>query len=276
MDHFPTNWGNPRSDDVDSYNTFPISSHVGKVPHSVTQIAGYGHGHAAGHPNSHTLQPVVTGTSVLGIKYKDGVMMAADNLASYGSLARFRDVERLHKVADFTVLGASGDMSDYQYVQHLLDTQMIKEYNADDGHTLATPNIYEYLWRVMYNRRSKMNPLWNTFVIGGVDKGESFLGAIDLKGTPYKGPSIATGFGSHLAQPILRKELETRGGENNVTEEQAVEILKKCMKVLWYRDARSMNKFQLAKITSTGITISESMTVETEWAFAEKIRGYGA
>lgn len=51
-------------------------------------------------------------------------MMAADNLASYGSLARFRDVERLHKVADFTVLGASGDMSDYQYVKHLLDSQM--------------------------------------------------------------------------------------------------------------------------------------------------------
>lgn len=72
--------------------------------------------------------------------------------------------------------------------------------------------------------------------------GLSFLGAIDLKGTPYQAASIATGFGSHLAQPILRKELEQRGGENNITEEQAVEILKKSMKVLWYRDARSMNK----------------------------------
>jgi 20S proteasome subunit beta 7 len=61
---------------------------------------------------------------VLGLKYKGGVMMAADNLASYGSLARFRDIERLHKVADFTVLGASGDMSDFQYVKHLLDSQM--------------------------------------------------------------------------------------------------------------------------------------------------------
>lgn len=73
----------------------------------------------------------------------------------------------------------------------------------------------------------------------------SFLGAIDLKGTPYQSASIATGFGSHLAQPILRKELEQRGGEDNITEEQAVEILKKCMKVLWYRDARSMNKVWL-------------------------------
>ncbi|KAF9215189.1 Proteasome subunit beta type-7 [Podila verticillata] len=274
MDHFPTNWGNPRSEDVDSYNTYPVASHVGNVPHSVRQIAGYGH--TNGHPTSHTQSPVVTGTSVLGIKYKGGVMMAADNLASYGSLARFRDIERLHKVTDSTVLGASGDMSDFQYVKHLLDSQMIKEYNANDGHTLATHNIYEYLWRVMYNRRSKMNPLWNTFVLGGVNKGESFLGAIDLKGTPYQAASIATGFGSHLAQPILRKELEQRGGEDNITEEQAVEILKKCMKVLWYRDARSMNKFQLAKITSEGVTISESMSVETEWGFAENIRGYGA
>ncbi|KAG0314636.1 hypothetical protein BGZ97_009092, partial [Linnemannia gamsii] len=52
MDHFPTNWGNPRSEDVDSYNTYPVASHSGTVPHSVRQIAGFGH--AAGHPTSHT------------------------------------------------------------------------------------------------------------------------------------------------------------------------------------------------------------------------------
>ena len=39
-------------------------------------------------PMKRTQQPIVTGTSVLGIKYKDGVMLAADTLASYGSLAR--------------------------------------------------------------------------------------------------------------------------------------------------------------------------------------------
>lgn len=90
-------------------------------------------------------QPIVTGTSVLAIKYKDGIMMAADtlgtsfppfktcsalrktrmlSLASYGSLARFKDVSRLHKVGDFTVLGAGGDMSDFQYLQSLLDDLM--------------------------------------------------------------------------------------------------------------------------------------------------------
>jgi 20S proteasome alpha/beta subunit len=31
----------------------------------------------------HLRQPIVTGTSVLGIKFKDGVMMAADNLGVF-------------------------------------------------------------------------------------------------------------------------------------------------------------------------------------------------
>ncbi|CAD6962523.1 unnamed protein product, partial [Tilletia controversa] len=34
-----------------------------------------------------TQQLIVTGTSILGIKYQDGIMLSADTLASYGSLA---------------------------------------------------------------------------------------------------------------------------------------------------------------------------------------------
>jgi 20S proteasome alpha/beta subunit len=43
---------------------------------------------------------------------------------SYGSLARFRDIKRLYPVGESTIVGASGDISDYQYIQHLLDSLM--------------------------------------------------------------------------------------------------------------------------------------------------------
>lgn len=33
-------------------------------------------------PSQHTQQPIVTGTSVVAVKYKDGVVIAADNLGS--------------------------------------------------------------------------------------------------------------------------------------------------------------------------------------------------
>lgn len=47
-------------------------------------------------------------------------MLAADTLASYGSMARFMDVHRLCTVGDNAVVGASGDMSDWQNIQHML------------------------------------------------------------------------------------------------------------------------------------------------------------
>jgi 20S proteasome subunit beta 7 len=39
-------------------------------------------------------------------------MITADTLASYGSLAQIRDMKRIAIAGDYTVIGASGDMSD--------------------------------------------------------------------------------------------------------------------------------------------------------------------
>ena len=74
-----------------------------------------------GGETKHTQSPIVTGTSVLGLKYKDGIMLAADNLASYGSMARFRDIERIIRVGDSTIVGVGGDISDMQHIERLLD-----------------------------------------------------------------------------------------------------------------------------------------------------------
>lgn len=103
---------------------------VEMFPSSVTTTTNRRQQHRAGDIDAfteaiqRTQQPIVTGTSVLGIKYKDGVMLAADNLASYGSLARFKDIQRLHPVGDCTILAASGDMADFQQVQRMLENVM--------------------------------------------------------------------------------------------------------------------------------------------------------
>ncbi|KAI8804843.1 nucleophile aminohydrolase [Cladochytrium replicatum] len=269
MDYFPGNWGQPRSREenlFDSSDWFP--GHTAADAVNRKKIA------AASGPTTRTQQPIVTGTSVLGIKYKDGVMLAADNLASYGSLARFRDVERLLKVGDFTVVGASGDISDFQAIKHMLDTVLVREFYTDDGHKLGPNHVHQYLSRVMYARRSNVNPLWNSLVVGGFRDGKKFLGYVDLQGTTYEASTIATGFGGYLAQPILRKAVE--GREDTLTEEEAVKLIDDAMRVLYYRDARSINKFQRATITKDGIKITEPYSLETNWSFAESIRGYGA
>lgn len=95
--------------------------------------------------------------------------------ASYGSLARFKDVSRLYPVGTHTVIAAGGDMSDFQYIQRMLDELIIDEFTAQDGHTLGPAEIHEYLSQVMYARRSKMDPLWNSLLVGGVKDGKKYV-----------------------------------------------------------------------------------------------------
>lgn len=198
--------------------------------------------------------------------------------ASYGSLARFRDVKRLRSFAETSVVGFGGDVSDMQYLdRHLTELALSEAYDSPDQPRLSAANLHRYLSKLMYSRRTKFDPLWNHLLVAGFDDdAQPFLAAVDLLGTTYSAPSLATGFGSMLAQPILRRHAPDEESARNLTRQQAVEIVRECMKVLFYRDARSLDAFSLAVVTKDGIDLSEDEKLESQsWAFADRIKGYG-
>ncbi len=63
MEHNPYKWGRPRDDVYGEY-----SHEIADAP-STTKF-----------PTNHTQRPIITGTSVIGIKFDKGVILAADNL----------------------------------------------------------------------------------------------------------------------------------------------------------------------------------------------------
>ena len=229
----------------------------------------------------------MTGTSVIALKFRSGVVIAADNLASYGSLARFTDVKRLKPFNSKAVVGFGGDVSDMQYLDRLLMSLDVDEnyagaggeqHDRADKSSMGANNLHTYLSKVMYKRRSDFNPLWNALLVAGLDAAtdKPFLAAADLLGVTYSAPTLATGFGAHLAQPILRSLIPDEQAVESVSREQAVQAARECMKVLFYRDARSMNEYSLAVIDENGVELKESEKLENQsWAFAEQIRGYG-
>lgn len=74
-----------------------------------------------------------------------------------------------------------------------------------------------------------------------------FLAYVDLLGTTYSSSTLATGYGSYIAQPLLRKAVE--GKEDELTEDAARKILEESMTVLYYRDARSIYKVRYLALT---------------------------
>jgi len=74
-----------------------------------------------------------------------------------------------------------------------LREQTDDDFRTDDGIQMQPTEIYSYLTRVMYNRRSKFDPLWNSLVIGGVGvDGEPFLVGAGDGGV---GVGVGVGFG---------------------------------------------------------------------------------
>jgi len=259
--------------------TFPLGNAATTPGNAVEPMAG---------PKKHTLYPAVTGTSIVGIKYNGGVMLAADTMLSYGRMAKAQNVCRLQGISHTqTIIGGSGEYSDYQEILRILEektldnyTQQEHEDDSSNGNivTMTAKSIWNYLRVVMYHRRNKFNPLWNSIVVAGEDidadtedgdgkkEPKFFLGMVDLIGTTIQEDIIATGFGAYLAIPLLREKYHS-----DMEEGEARALLEDCMKLLFYRDCKASNKIQLAKVTKEGVLISEPYELETSWDAALRI-----
>jgi 20S proteasome subunit beta 7 len=159
-------------------------------------------------------------------------MLAADTLASYGSLARYKDISRIKKIGDNTLVGASGEVSDFQSLLEKLEEMHQDDVNQDDGYTRTPNEFFNYLRAVLYQRRNKGNPLWNQLLVAGFEQASQapFLGYVDLIGTAYEEDFIATGFGAYLAIPLIRERWSPE-----LEEGEARSLLEDCLRVLFYR-----------------------------------------
>ena len=226
--------------------------------------------------NQATTRPITTGASVLGIKYKGGVMLAADTLCSYGSLAKYKNAQRLVNVNKKTLIGASGEYSDLQSISDLLKSNTLEDrctsdslYEEDNNEECAK-EVWSYLRAVMYQRRNKMNPLWNDVVVAGFKQNTDgstsdtpFLGVVDKIGTAYEDDILATGFGGYIALPLMREKYRA-----DMEEGEARALLEDCLRILFYRDCRASNRVQIAKVTQEGgVLVSDPYELDTYWDF---------
>lgn len=86
MDHRPQAWGRVSATINISSLPYPNGKSWNHITDSCAQprddvYGAYDHSYMQENgPKQNTQQPIVTGTSVIGIKFKDGVVIAADNL----------------------------------------------------------------------------------------------------------------------------------------------------------------------------------------------------
>ncbi|XP_017091638.2 proteasome subunit beta type-4 [Drosophila bipectinata] len=215
---------------------------------------------------------ITTGSSVLGIRFDGGVMIAADTMVSYGSLSRYQSIDRVFKINEKILLGGGDDFADIQSIKRTIDQKMIADQCSADDIEMKPKELAMWLTRVLYNRRTRMNPLFIDVVVGGVnEEGQPLLANVDLRGRFYEDYVVATGFARHLAIPLVR---ERKPANREFTAEEATTLIRKCMEVLYYRDTRNTSKYTVGVSTASGTVVEGPYKVDENWKFASTIKGY--
>ena len=107
-----------------------------------------------------------------------------------------------------------------------------------------------------------MDPLWNSLVVAGIEPSskERFVGCVGMIGTSYEDSHVATSFGNYLSRPLFREFQR-----DDMSLEDAIKLMQDALRVLFYRDKTSINKFILSKVDATGVSLSEPFALDTTW-----------
>jgi 20S proteasome subunit beta 7 len=113
-----------------------------------------------------------------------------------------------------------------------------------------------------YQRRIKMDPLWNCSIVGGVlaDNGEVFVGKVELYGTKVECNFLITGLGAHFCQDLMQNVWRP-----NLSEAENRTLLEESMLVTFYRDKKATDEIQLCNDAEEGAKIEPSYRNDSGW-----------
>ncbi len=187
-----------------------------------------------------------TGATVVGIKCKDGAVIATDSLISWGTFILSDSGVKAFKMTDRIVLASAGLTSDYQMLVNRLRAQ-IKLYELDEKKPISVKALSKMVANTLYARR--MAPLYVQTVIVGVDEAGPSLYTLDMGGSLIPDDYTATGTGVQTAYGVLEREYKP-----GLTVEQAEKIAVAAVRAGIARDAQSGGKIHVMIVTADGIS----------------------
>ncbi len=187
-----------------------------------------------------------TGTTTVGLKCKDAIILAADRRATAGNLIVDKKVEKVVPVTDTMAVTTSGSVSDLQLLLKYLKAELRlrkirlgRESTVKEAGHLLSAWVYQIL-------RSQMGVCH--FVLGGFDKEPRLYDIYPDGSLTESDDFVASGSGSVIAYGLLEDQYKT-----DMTVEQAVKLAVKAVNVALQRDSASGNGITVYVMDKDGV-----------------------
>jgi len=198
----------------------------------------------------HTMQ---TGTSLVGIVCKDGIVMAGDRRATAGGqIIMSKNTQKVVAVNNYLLISGTGTASDIERIKKLLRSELkLKELKSRQR-----PSIKEaanLAANINYGSIRQMStiPFIAGLMMGGLNEnGEAELYSIEPAGSAKKVEDYDANFSSGM--PYILGLLE-RQFKPNLSIKEGVDLAIESLKAAMERDPASGNGMDIFSITSKGI-----------------------
>jgi len=161
------------------------------------------------------------GTTTVGIKGSDFVVLAADRQATMGHIVADARAKKILKLSDKMAITTAGLVGDAQILVRFLRAR-IKRMEIEEGKHPNPRKIVSLLSAIL--NANRVFPYWVEFVIGAYDS-EPYLFAMDAVGSLSEVRDYtATGSGSPVALGVLEA-----GYTENLKKEKAIELAVKAV-----------------------------------------------
>lgn len=193
-----------------------------------------------------------TGTTLVGIVCKDGIVMASDRQSTAGNVVVNKDSEKTKKINDYLLFSGTGMVSSIQRTSKLLAAELkLKELKSKERPTVRqSANL---LATITYSdiRQMSMVPNLVGSLIGGFNgDGTTELYTVSPDGSVAKVEDYDANFGSGM--PYVLGLLE-RQYKKDMKVKEGIEAAKESLKSSTQRDTGSGFGIDVFTITKEGI-----------------------
>lgn len=193
-----------------------------------------------------------TGTTTVGLKTADGVVLATDMRASLGRMVSSKDVQKVEQIHPSGALTIAGSVSAAQNLiqtlkaeSNLYETRRDKEMSMRALSTLTGNLLRSGAFFVVQP------------ILGGVDEEGTHVYSIDPAGGMTEEDYTVTGSGSQYALGVLEQEYD-----EELTVEDAKSVAARAIKSAVERDLASGNGINVAVVTDDGVEITRHKDIE--------------
>lgn len=205
-----------------------------------------------------------TGTTVLGIVCKNGIVMAADRQVTAGNIVMNKNTPKVVQINDYLVVSWTGGAADAQRLGKLLAAELkLKQLKSKSRPTVKqAANLTGSISYSNIRQPSMIPNIVGTLIAGFNENGPTELYTIEPAGGVYPVKDYDANFGSGM--PYVLGLLE-RQYKKDITIEQGIELAKEALKSSTQRDIGSGYGIDIFTITKEGIKKVVKQKIESSY-----------